>query len=424
MKRLLALVALLIVAACGDATPMTNPSPSPSAPAPTATPPATATQTASPTATPAATPVTHGPLWTLPSAERSHPLPASDPTNPARVAYCAPGAIQVSHDGGSTWTAIPTAGVAPLAMAAGYPLFADEQQEPACLQVTLAAKHPDSYFALFPTAHADDGAPPIYFMGYLTTDAGETWQPVPIPPDGAADRFGGFRASGSVVQARFLAEPAPDAGPETPPAFIVTESTDGGEHWQPSTLTCPAVGPCVQWGPAPAMITGMGAPRPQWVLHSTDEGQTWDAPAEPLTVDLHARAPGQLIGMAPDTVVLLAGQEPEPRQVSKDGGKTWQPMPLPPLPNMSPGEVVSYPGLMMLPDGALLTYPPTPGPWLLLAPEAAAWCTITNADLPEEVTPLQVSGDRLWWIEGGGGFPATTPPTPHSLPLSDLACGG
>jgi hypothetical protein len=357
------------------------------------------------------------PLVFQDSARLYTPAITFDPVDSKRIAYCAPGNIQLSTDGGTTWSPISTAGAVQVASTTDYPFFTGGSPgEAACHSVTLDPNHPDSFYAIFQAAKKPYGAPPIFFIGYLTTDAGKTWQVVPQPQGYTIDQFGGFRAVESAVQALFAGQPS---GPEQAPPFVVGQTTDGGRTWAPADLTCPASGPCIRWGAAPSQIGGMGAGYPQAIETSTDGGQTWTTPAWPTQVTLNF-GPSQLAALSDSTVALLSPGDDYPFRVSRDAGQTWEVMALPTLIG-GDGNTPLYPALQMLPNGTLLAQSQSDGTWQMLLPGASHWCAIAGTALPSTPDLFITIGDRLWWLES-----SDTPngvPTPKSVLGSDLHCG-
>jgi hypothetical protein len=85
-----------------------------------------------------------------------------DPADPRRLAYCAPGEIRVSRDGGESWESILTSLAAETAGAQGYVLFfGSPDAEGTCLSVTLDPRNQEAYYAVFSIAHEEFGAPPV-----------------------------------------------------------------------------------------------------------------------------------------------------------------------------------------------------------------------------------------------------------------------
>lgn len=343
------------------------------------------------------------PLW----IERNRPGLAADAAHPGVLAYCIAGAIEITRDGGTRWTKIPTAGVVPATAATGYPITQTPAGVPACTAAVPDPAHPDTVYASFSAGKARVGMPPVYNVPVYTTDAGAHWKVVQPPAGSDAGRFGQFTVESGAVAAVF-------ATGRYPAAAAVTRTTDGGTAWGAGSLDCPAGGPCVAWGPA-ASGTGSCAMHAyaQPVEASADRGRTWTplaAPAgSPMPMLATGCALGQLVALSPTRVALVANDAPSPRDVlriSDDRGKTWHRITLPALPGGGQSQA-----LQMLPDGSLLApvfaslKNGTFGGVLdLLPPAAAAWCTIpgvTLAGTGTDASTLQAAGGRLWWVERG-----------------------
>jgi hypothetical protein len=356
------------------------------------------------------------PLLYQDSARLLTPSIALDPADPQRIAYCAPGGIQLSTDGGTSWSQIPTLGVTEVASTTAYPVFTGgSSQPPSCHSVTLDPDHPQSFYTVFETAQEPYGEPPIFLMGYFTTDAGKNWQLVVPPPDYTIAQFGGFRATPDVVQVLFAGQPS---SPKQTPLFSVEQTIEGGHTWAPADLICPASAPCIRWGPAPSQIGGMGVDYPQALLISHDGGKTWKTPAWPTQVILNS-GPSQLVTLSDSNLVLISPGDDYPFRVSHDGGQTWKVTSLPSLIG-GDGNVPLYPALQMLPNGALLVQSQTSSSWQILVPGAQEWCTF-SALLPTTPELLVAIEDQLWWLEVSG-TPNPAPMPKHVL-VSDLKCG-
>ncbi len=342
--------------------------------------------------------ITQAPVWSsLPQTrplriefgdERFGSTLATDPRDPKRLAYCTPNGIRESRNAGASWRTIADTAVKARVSAAGYAIFTGPSggSNVLCDSVTLDSQHPQSFYAAF-SASKDGGPPPTFELGYVTADGGKTWTDVPIRAGVSRDQFGGFVSLGASVGAFFdLARPG------APFTFIVT--ADGGASWNAALLPCPGAGPCVRWGPAPSMIGGMGAPSPQAIVASADNGATWFSAAWPDSAELKAPGPHQLVALAPDTIALIDGGEGYPLRVSRDGGRTWVYVELPASPGSS-DDTAFVPALQMLPDGSLLSQGQA---WYLLRAGATSWCTIKSSNLPIQAVALPVAGDRAWWL--------------------------
>jgi hypothetical protein len=355
--------------------------------------------------------------------------PGSPWGDPHRLAFCGKDAIQRTLDGGMTWSRVPTDGVVALAAGTEMPLASRSGASPACQSIVLDPRDPDTFYAVFQAVKAPQDAPPPWFAaGYVTRDAGQSWQPAPIPTGQDGLRFGGFVADESSIEALFSPVPAGPTTEAVPPVVMAT--ADAAQSWQPAPFACPASGACIRWGAPPTGVGsctmhGYGQP----LLVSADGGQSWTSPEGARTAN--ACHPNELVVVSDRDVLLLApgpdeleGGDPAPVRVSHDGGRTFAAQALPEGPATS--ELFE---LYLLPDQRLLARVSgqIPGPgwsWQILAPSpdqpaesqpaASSWCAVPVNQLPWSGAPLRLAGDRLWWI--------TPPGQPASLALADLHC--
>lgn len=360
------------------------------------------------------------PIRIQPSAS-SQPLVATagDPANPRRLASCAPRGIEVSDDGGRHWASVPTTGIVQAAQGSPYELFPQPDNPPPCTSLAVDPTHPDSFYAGFSLIRTRyHSAPPEYTIGFFTNDAGQTWHLVPTPNGLDLSTFGGFQVTDHSVLALF-SHPTQSLKPST---FFVQATSDGGKTWTSDQLPCPASGPCVRWGAADTIVTGMGATLPQPIERSTDNGQTWAPPSWPSTIPTRY-ASGQLVALGPTTVALVSNNSVNPGYpflLSTDIGASWHVVSLPNLSNAGT-EPLSFPSLQMLPSGDLLAHGDQSHGWLMLTPGASQWCEVTGAALPTSVNRLLAIGDRLWWVQAGNA--PNQSPTLGSVAVSDLRCG-
>lgn len=357
------------------------------------------------------------PLWVEPSAEPARRVVTGDPSDARRLAYCARGGIRVSSDGGATWMAVPTDGVAALDTSAA-PLATGGGQPPTCQSVTLDPAHADSFFASFRVTPAG-GPPPVFLEGFATVDRGRSWQRIPAPLGHPDTDFGGFWPSPTSVEALFR---GPSGTSTSLAVFDAERTADGGATWAPAPLACPAVGPCVRWGPAPPPSTGMGAPQLQPILFQGSDRRGWNVPAWPRAADLGVPGPHQLVSLSPTLVALISpsGDYPIPVLATRDGGATWSVVALPPYRGTS-SEPARYPELQALPSGSLLAFDRATNAWQLLGPGSSAWCPVAPGVLPIDQPAFRAIGDRLWWLDSGPSADSTA--TPLSAPIAAVVCG-
>jgi photosystem II stability/assembly factor-like uncharacterized protein len=413
---------LLAVSACADqATPVANTAAPTSEPVLADIPTKTPTLEVPPTEIPTGTPPPSISLvdqypQIVSSSDLFNRVLSTTPGDPQRIAYCAPGEIRVSQDAGQTWDSISTQGVVAAALERSYELFYGEPAgADVCASVTLDPDFPGTYYAVFTTAHEDYGAPPVFYMGFFTTDGGESWQFVDPPENATIEDFGGFWNLGTDgVQALFFSA---GSWSEIPDEFLIIETADGGLEWSNGVLSCPAAGPCLRWGPAPSNIPGMGSPLPQSILYSPDDGGTWSVIEPPA--ELRAPSPNQLVMLSDAQVLIISGSinlsaEAAVIRSSMDAGASWQPVPIPPLSTEEINENY-FPGLQYLANQSYITQAPEDSTWYWLQPDLPIWCPVNTQLLPSFPVVLQSVGDQVWWID---------PDTQQAeyLSLSDLTC--
>ncbi|MHB1505282.1 MAG: hypothetical protein ACYCO4_03345 [Sulfobacillus sp.] len=336
---------------------------------------------------------------------------------PNRIVACVTGQILLSTDGGQRWTHVPYGAVITAAAKTAYPLalFPSDPQSSPCISSMLDPSHPNTIYATFAAESAQyKSIPPIFTVGYVTTNLGQTWQPITPPHGYTLGQFAGFQTSGTSTLALF--DGFSSQGKMLPPAVLKT--TDGGMTWTTSQLTCPAQGPCLRFGPAPAETGGMGAGYPQPLELSANGGSTWQSPAWPSQVILN-QGPSELVALSSSRALLLSGASQYILRLTTDGGQSWQNIALPPEPNYQNG-AAGLTDAVILPNGSLLAEDPNTQSWILLPARQSAWCAVTA--MPTGfVSPPIVVGSRLWYVSGSanGSQEAVS-----STPLSAIRCGG
>jgi hypothetical protein len=360
-------------------------------------------------------------LWVSPGTDLYNRVVSIDPLNAERIAYCTKDEIRLSLNSGQTWEGIPTTGAAAVAEEIGYQIFeTDSSFSQACLSVTLDPKYPNTFYAVFTAAHTEFGAPPVFYLGFFTTDNGDTWQLVPPPSDSNHISFGGFWSNADRPVEALFSTPTESADPGH--SVSIQNTADGGQTWEPGQLDCPITGPCMRWGAAVSNIPGMGSPLPQEIIVSFDAGETWSIIEPP--VELRASPPNQLVAFSDQFAEIISGSiilsvseyEMQPIRSSQDGGQTWQAKPLPPTPGEET-DFIYFPGLQILPDGSYISQSTEDQTWFWLSPSDQTWCPLVVNNLPAYPVLLQAVGDELWWVDEETGR------AEHTL-LADITCAG
>lgn len=334
------------------------------------------------------------PLWIQQAVGQRE---ATDPADPPRQARCTTEGLQVSVDGGRTWSPVSTAGVLKAAAATPYTLFPSGRARLGaplpCATVALDPGHPETIYAAFVAAFGNP--PPEFWLPFETLDGGRTWRLLPVPAGANPTGFGRFLPGRHTVQALYATRPA---GKQ--PEYAVTQTTDGGRTWRPGSLRCPDTGPCVVWGPAPNGVwPGVCGAQP--LLASENGGQTWSPPkgvSHVCYVGTGPAGPYELAALSPTEVALL-GQWNHPLMLSRDGGLIWADvaLPLPPGRWNLPLQQDRFPDLRMSSDGRLQIR----GGWVL-APGARQWCR-----------PGTGATSCTGWIPGDAGSSPVVPGRPR-----------
>jgi hypothetical protein len=362
-----------------------------------------------------------------PIAETTDGLPqiATDPADPATVAWCSGTTIAVAGPGGTSQ--ISTATVNEVLTRMGFGVTGSQPAQctgVAPVETTTGA--PVGLAVAFSVALAA-GAPPFYSAALVTDDGGQTWSPVPVPGGSSPAGFAGFRYIGAALEAVFAANLP--GGPKDYPDFRATAplaevSGADGLRWTATPLSCPQAGPCDTLAPYFAGNCAMNGST-QSVLTSTDGGRRWSAPPFPYPVQSCGEA--ELVATSSTSELLIDSTSEFPVVRSTDAGATWHDVGLPlpagarrlPL-RTGPG------GLTVLPDGSLLLAAATghSGGWQLLRHGARSWCPVRTPNPAQQrrtqLTPVTVIAGRLWWLTGtpdSSGAPAV-----DQVNLSALAC--
>ncbi|MGB7104147.1 MAG: hypothetical protein WBD82_06070 [Acidimicrobiales bacterium] len=367
-------------------------------------------------------------LGTIPyvSSTFSGPSAVSPSTNSSRVAWCQPSGIVIT--GGTSPVQVSTLGVRSALRGTTLEIAPPPSTPiPLCSAVQLDPNYADSIYGGF---DSDEGniIPPEYLAPMYSTNLGASWHAVPIPPGVTIEDFAGFSVSGSRVEALFMSQQAYSNSPVGTNHGLVTAevTSNGGSTWAPTTLGCPANGPCMTFGP---YIWGycnmsndtqgllLGAPGSVGASDVKWTGSTW-------VTSVNSCFSQQLVVSSSHELFLLDPSSEYPLLRSTDGGETWTNWLLPAIPgaNYGPDSDPRTNSLVLAPDGSLFASISTPNneyqELFRLYPDAKSWCQIPHAfgsTPPDTMEPIHVDAIDLLWSQSSPF---------HALAVSyaDLTC--
>ena len=352
----------------------------------------------------------------------SQPLPLSTRGGSTEdFAYCVPGGIRLTQDGGRTFERVSTAGAAMASKEGPFPLFANLSTAHPSVTCTSVLWDPNDPHTFYATFNAENriyhSAPPVYTVGYETRNGGRSWTPVPVPKGYTEGDFGGMSEVkiGSRPAVQVVFGHGARENPNDGTASAVQEtSRDGGRSWKVAGLACPGAGPCVRFAAMPGSQPGMGTADVQPLLRSTDGGRTWQTIGWPSgNLEAQGMLPtgqSELVGLLGNRVAYLDPASQYPLRITNDGGRTWQGVALPVPPGRAAGQVRAYgtspyAALMWLPNGDLLAAVSPdgglshPGHWYVLAPGASAWKTDPALKMPDVLGRLVIAGRSLYGLD-------------------------
>ena len=351
-----------------------------------------------------------------------------DAVGPSAVAWCQPHGVTVS---GARPHTVATTTVARALLGTDLRLFSASPSHPECVGVLVNPRTPATIYAEFDVAQ-NGSAPPVYLAGLVSMDGGATWRLVPTPHGLTPSDFSGFVLEGPRVAALF-------SGPSYNPTSsarqpVVTEvSGDGGAKWASANLTCPAVGPCVSFGPYLSGNCAMnGTAQP--LLIGTTPGParspgSWSETSWVQTVD--SCYSQELVATSPRALLLLDPSSPYPLLQSIDGGVSWRDVTLPTVKGQSVGVASSMSdSLLLTPNGSLvvtiLNSTGSRQTMYLLAPRATAWCpflTLKGSPSSDALAgPLRITSSDLVWAQNSYGANNLEVSHDHELPLGRVRC--
>jgi hypothetical protein len=338
----------------------------------------------------------------------------ADPANPTTHAWCDRNSVVVSSPNGTR--TVPTATASAALTRMGFPPY--DGLHPGCDAAALvddtARADPPALVVAFGVEPPDQN-PMSGDIALTTRDGGRTWTPVPTPRGAQAIGFGDFRYQDGALLAVFSPH---DTGVADPPPLAET-SRDGGRTWAPTTLSCPAAGPCVTFGAFQSGNCAKGQAT-QAVVRSADGGRTWSEPPTPGWIG--ACAPAQLAATADGAELLVDNMSEFTLRRSIDGGASWADIAVPLLPDQDPGFAVGIgtDGIVILPNGSLLATGQHDS-WLMLRSGTDAWCRVTTPGTGvqgDANSTITIIGDQLWWLT----YDQNGAATPHHVGIAALSC--
>lgn len=348
-----------------------------------------------------------------------------------RIAWCRSASIEVT--GGPRVERISTAGV-PLALrGTNLKSVGPLQPNPQCASVTLDPHRSSTIYADF--YYSIDGeAPPEYLAGMYSLDAGVTWRVVPAPPGLNVDDFAGFTTDANGVAAMFASPYANNDGVDARVTIRAEVTANGARTWTPSTLGCPAVGPCVTFGTYATGNCAMNGTNQPFLIGSPSSPADvrWSSTSWVTLVDTCFSQ--QLVASSARDVLLLDPSSPYPLLRSVDGGTTWVNIDLPTIKDSTLGtdDPSDDNSLLLTPGGTLfasLTNPAgTKQALYRLAPGAKSWCVVPKVFGAFESTgtagPLRASGNDVVWMQSTNDTStgSNLAPTLHVRSVASLRC--
>jgi hypothetical protein len=272
--------------------------------------------------------------------------------------------------------------------------------------------------------------PPIYLAPVYTTNAGSTWQSVPIPKGFSIEDFSGFATEGTDVLALFSGNDnnstggAPDG---TNNGYVTVEmTTNGGLNWSSTTSGCPSTGPCMTFGPyswgncnmsqdTQSLLLGPAGATPATGVKWRDS--TW-------VTSVNSCFTPQLVASTSRDLLLIDPSSEYPLLRSTNSGVTWANWELPSIAATSygPDSVPQTNSMVFAPDGSLFASVTTAAgnrqELYRLYPGATSWCQIPNVfgtTAPDLIQPLRVNVADLLWSQ-------SSPSSMHLVAYAKLAC--
>jgi hypothetical protein len=350
------------------------------------------------------------------------------------IAWCPASGLDIT--GGPTLIRVPTGAVAAALRDTNLSLFSSTLSDPPCSSVMFDPRFGNSIYASFDTA-INHSAPPLYFTGLYTTDAGTTWRTIPTPAGMSLEDFAGFTTNAGRVEALFAN--VNNYGSQLPPGtnhgLVAAEVTsNGGASRSATTLGCPSTGPCTTFGPdqwGNCAMNGSSQPLLQGPPgESATSGVKWTSTSWPSGVN-SCYSP-QLVVTSSHGLLLLDPSSQYTLLRSTDSGQSWTYIALPSVTsaNYGPDSIPLGNSLLFAPDGSLFSVITAPSglrqELFRLKPGATKWCHLPKvlgvSASSGTVESLRTSGTDLVWNQTV--YPNSGKPTSslHVVPLSSLRC--
>jgi hypothetical protein len=268
-------------------------------------------------------------------------------------------------------------------MLAARALNINKTSKVACDLVAIDPLDPNTVYAGFEVGQ-NRSIPPVATVAMYTSNDGASWHFIPPLTKMTYLDFGGFTLRNNIVQAVFTDEVEMALPSSRWSIQAETERSDGA--WNVASLACPAVGPCVTFGPElPQGACGMSNWQQALLVAIPDslagdpvwEGTSWAS-------GIPECDPGLLFTAHHNDEYLLDFAMRNPLSRSADGGYDWQPIELPKRDGHKVGgsPIAGDDVTTVTPSGDLLVvigpaYATTER-LLLLAPGATEWCSATG----------------------------------------------
>jgi hypothetical protein len=363
------------------------------------------------------------------SSTYSGPSAVNPAPDTSLVGWCEQSRIVIT--GGVAPVNISTAGVKSALKGSTLHFFPGSSTAvtPPCDAVQLDPGYPDSVYAGFGTGQGAS-IPPIYLAPVYTTNAGATWQTLPIPKGFTIEDFSGFTTEGNDVAALFSDNNGNSAVgvPEgTNNGYVTTEMTaNGGVSWTTTTLGCPSTGPCMTFGTYFWGNCNMSQDTQTLLLGPAGEtaasGVKWRDST--WVTSVNSCFSQQLVASTSRDLLLIDPSSEYPLLRSTNSGVTWTNWELPSIPAANYGldSVPLTNSMVLAPDGSLFASVTTPAgnrqELYRLYPGATSWCQIPSVygtTAPDLIQPLRVGVADLLWAQ-------SAPSSMHSVPYAKLTC--